>query len=77
LKLALDELLLIVEKIDLDGTVVLFDQIDEYKSLNQDIKKITNFTSDILTDTQLLLNNKLAIGYWLLASVFGQNYVRN
>ncbi len=65
LKHILDEILIINTKIGFSGTVVLFDNIDEYQKINQDITKIANFTSEILSDTELLLNNKLAIGFSL------------
>lgn len=65
LKQILDELILIVNLLGFSGTVILFDKIDEYQSLNQDLDKIKEFTSEILSDTELLLNNKIAIGFSL------------
>ncbi len=65
LKQILDELLLIIKSVGFNGVVILFDKIDEYQNLNQDINKITNFTSEILSDTELLLNNNFAIGFSL------------
>lgn len=65
LKQILDDVLSIIEKIGFCSTTVLFDKIDEYQNLNQDISKITNFTSEILSDTELLLNNRFAIGFSL------------
>lgn len=65
LKQILDDTLQIINKIGFKSTVVLIDKIDEYQKLNQDITKITNFTSEILSDTELLLNNKFAIGFSL------------
>ena len=65
LKLMLDEVLIILNKLGFSSTIVLFDKIDEYQDLNQDITKIAAFTSELLTDTELLLNNKLSIGFSL------------
>jgi hypothetical protein len=65
LKQILDELLGLIKKAGFKMTVVLFDKIDEYQELGQDIIKIGDFTSEILTDTELLLNEKLAIGFSL------------
>jgi GTPase SAR1 family protein len=65
LKQMLDEVLLILKKLDFSSTIVLFDKIDEYQELHQDISKIGTFTSELLTDTELLLNENLAIGFSL------------
>ncbi len=65
LKQMLDELLLIFQKLEFKTTIILFDKIDEYQELNQEISKIGQFTSEILSDTELLLNDKLAIGFSL------------
>ncbi len=65
IKQILDEILEIVEKVGFTGTTILFDKIDEYQNLNQDLVRITNFTSEILSDTELLLNDKFAIGFSL------------
>jgi len=69
LKYFLDELLLISKKIGFKSTVVLFDKIDEFQQLDQDVNKIAAFTKEILTDTELLLNNNLAIGFTLWSEV--------
>lgn len=65
LKHILDEVLDIVKKLGFRTSVILFDKIDEYQDLNQDISKIATFTSEILSDTELLLNDKFAIGFSL------------
>lgn len=65
LKQMLDEVLQILKKLGFSSTIVLFDKIDEYQELNQDISKIGAFTSELLTDTELLLNENLAIGFSL------------
>lgn len=65
LKLILDEVLLITKKIGFKNIVILFDKIDEYQELNQDISQIKDFTDEILTDTELLLNDKFAMGFSL------------
>ncbi|AZI26452.1 hypothetical protein EA772_14310 [Pedobacter sp. G11] len=65
LKHILDDLLSILEALDFKTLVVLFDKIDEYQELNQDISKIGLFTREILSDTELLMNSKLAIGFSL------------
>ncbi|WP_233901681.1 hypothetical protein, partial [Tenacibaculum piscium] len=51
------------------SSVVLFDKVDEFQELNQDIHKIANFTEDILTDTELLLQNDIAIAFSLWSEV--------
>ncbi len=65
LKHMLDQLLLIFTKLEFVSIIILFDKIDEYQDLNQDLSKIGAFTSEILSDTELLLNDKLAIGFSL------------
>lgn len=65
LKRILDEVLSIFQKIGFKTTIVLFDKIDEYQELDQDVRKISTFTSEILSDTELLLNANLAIGFSL------------
>lgn len=65
LKDRIDDLLLILEKIGFYKTIILFDKIDEYQELADDVAKIGIFTSEILGDTQLLLNDRLAIGFSL------------
>ncbi|MDQ6471437.1 hypothetical protein RB619_12345 [Flavobacterium sp. LHD-80] len=65
LKQMLDQLLSIFTKLDFYTTIILFDKIDEYQELSQDVSKIGTFTSEILSDTELLLNDRLAIGFSL------------
>ncbi|WP_237275668.1 P-loop ATPase, Sll1717 family [Tenacibaculum ovolyticum] len=65
LKQILDELLDIIKTVGFENTVILFDKIDEFQELQQDISKISEFTKEILTDTELLLNDKFAIGFSL------------
>src|SRR5260221_7413239 len=65
LKQLLDDLLDIVKKTGFSNTVILFDKIDEFQELNQDITQIGNFTKEILSDTELLMNANLAIGFSL------------
>jgi hypothetical protein len=65
LKSILDEVLDIIKKIGFTTTVILFDKIDEYQELNQDISKIVTFTTEIVSDTELLLNDRFAIGFSL------------
>jgi len=65
LKQILDELLDIIKTLEFNNTVILFDKIDEFQELQQDITKISEFTREILTDTELLLNDQFAIGFSL------------
>jgi hypothetical protein len=65
LKQMLDQVLVIFKKLEFNTTIILFDKIDEYQELNQDVAKIGVFTSEILSDTELLLNANLAIGFSL------------
>ena len=45
--------------------VVLFDKIDEFSEINADVNKVSEFTLQILTDTNLLYTNKLSIVFSL------------
>lgn len=65
LKDFLDVTIHILNNLNFKSTIVLFDKIDEYQELNQDVSKIASFTSEILTDTELLQNRNLAIGFSL------------
>lgn len=65
LKQFLDELLQIFCSLGFNSVIVLFDKIDEYQELNQDVSRIATFTSEILSDTELLMNENLAIGFSL------------
>lgn len=65
LKQLLDDILSITRKVGFSNTTILFDKIDEFQELNQDITQIGNFTKEILSDTELLMNERLAIGFSL------------
>jgi len=65
LKQILDDVLLIIKKTGFNTTAILFDKIDEFQNLDQDVSQIANFTKEILSDTELLMNEKLAIGFSL------------
>ncbi|WP_010182032.1 P-loop ATPase, Sll1717 family [Aquimarina agarilytica] len=69
LKELLNRLNKISKKTYYKSSVVLFDKVDEFQELNQDINKIANFTEDILTDTELLLQNDIAIAFSLWSEV--------
>jgi hypothetical protein len=49
--------------------VVLFDKIDEFQAINGDINKVTDFTIEILTDTDLLLSDNLSIVFSLWSEI--------
>jgi hypothetical protein len=49
--------------------VVLFDKIDEFQAINGDITKVTDFTIEILTDTDFLLSDKLSIVFSLWSEI--------
>ncbi len=55
----------IYKTIGYDKIIVLFDKIDECQMLSQDIVKISGFTREILSDTELLLNGNISIGFSL------------
>lgn len=55
----------IYSKIGFSRIIVLFDKIDECQMLSQDVVKISNFTGEILSDTELLLNENISIGFSL------------
>ncbi|SMG51777.1 hypothetical protein SAMN05661096_03816 [Marivirga sericea] len=69
LKELLNRLNSISKKTYYKSSVVLFDKVDEFQDLNQEISKIANFTEDILTDTELLLQNDIAIAFSLWSEV--------
>lgn len=69
LKELLNRLNIISKKTFYKSSVVLFDKVDEFQELSQDINKIANFTEDILTDTELLLQNDIAIAFSLWSEV--------
>lgn len=49
--------------------VVLFDKIDEFQAINGDIDKVTDFTIEILTDTDFLLSDNLSIVFSLWSEI--------
>lgn len=49
--------------------VVLFDKIDEFSEINANVNKVSEFTLQILTDTNLLYTNKLSIVFSLWSEV--------
>lgn len=59
----------ICNSLDHRSIVILFDKIDEFQAINGDIDKITDFAIDILTDTDLLLSENLAIVFSLWSEV--------
>jgi len=59
----------LVKKTYYKSSVILFDKVDEFQELDQDINKIAHFTQDILTDTELLLQNDIAIAFSLWSEV--------
>tara|TARA_R110002049_G_scaffold189156_1_gene357574 strand:- start:245 stop:1741 length:1497 start_codon:yes stop_codon:yes gene_type:complete len=69
LKELLNRLNKISKKTYYKSSVVLFDKVDEFQELDQDINKIAHFTEDILTDTELLLQNDIAIAFSLWSEV--------
>ncbi|MGP1990912.1 P-loop ATPase, Sll1717 family [Zobellia laminariae] len=69
LKELLNRLNTITKKTYYKSSVVLFDKVDEFQELNQEINKIALFTEDILTDTELLLQNDIAIAFSLWSEV--------
>lgn len=69
LKELLNKLNTITKKTYFKSSVVLFDKVDEFQDLEQDIHKIAGFTEDILTDTELLLQNDIAIAFSLWSEV--------
>jgi hypothetical protein len=69
LKELLNRLNIICKKTYYKSSVVLFDKVDEFQELHQDIYKIATFTEDILTDTELLLQNDIAIAFSLWSEV--------
>lgn len=65
LKNLLDHLFGILSKLGTKKTVILFDKIDEFQQLNQEVSTIANFTSEILSDNELLLNDSFSVGFSL------------
>jgi hypothetical protein len=69
LKQILDDVINILNKAGFSSIVILFDKVDEFQLLNQDINKIASFSQEILTDTELLLNNKFSIAFSLWSEI--------
>lgn len=78
LKKILDKIYNIYNTLGYERVIVLFDKIDEYKNLNHDISIIANFARSILSDTELLMNERLAIGFSLWSELKSElsGYVR-
>lgn len=57
------------KSIGYESIVILFDQIDEFQKINGDVDKVTDFTIEILSDTELLYSDKLSIVFSLWAEV--------
>ena len=49
--------------------VVLFDKIDEFPLINSDVDKVTDFTFEVLSDTEFLYADKLSIVFSLWSEV--------
>lgn len=64
--------------INLTKAVVLFDKIDEKSDLLNDISKISLFIKDILSDTEFLMKDTIAVGFTLWAELKNElsGYVR-
>lgn len=69
LKELLSKLNFIAKKSHFNSSVILFDKVDEFQELEQDIEKIANFSKDLLTDTELLMQNDIAIAFSLWSEV--------
>lgn len=55
----------IIKKSGFEQVVILYDKIDEFKELEGDTKNIADFLSEILTDTNLLLNSEFGLVFSL------------
>lgn len=69
LKELLSKLNSIAKKSYFKSSVILFDKVDEFQDLEQDIDKIADFSKDLLTDTELLMQNDIAIAFSLWSEV--------
>ena len=65
----LNQLIEIANAIGFGSIVVFFDKMDEFKEVSTDINKVANFTSDILSDTDLLYTRHLSIIFSLWSEV--------
>jgi hypothetical protein len=52
-----------------NSIVILFDKIDEFPLINADVEKVTDFTIEILSDTDLLYSDKLSIVFSLWSEI--------
>lgn len=68
----------LLNSINLTKAVVLFDKIDENPNLSNDITKICLFIKDILSDTEFLMKDTIAVGFTLWAELKNElsGYVR-
>ncbi len=68
----------LAKHIKLTKVVVLFDKIDEKSDLLNDISKISIFVKDILSDTEFLMKDTIAIGFSLWSELKNElsGYVR-
>ena len=57
------------ETLGFKSIAILFDKIDEFQAINGDVEKITDFSYEILTDTDLLLSNNISIIFSLWSEV--------
>lgn len=65
IKKILDEIFLVFSKMGFSKIIILFDKIDEYQPLQQELQIISNFTKEILADNEFLMNENLSIGFSL------------
>lgn len=65
----LSALIRISESLEYKSIVVLFDKVDEFQSINGDVEKITDFSIEILTDTDLLLSKNISIVFSLWSEI--------
>ena len=69
LKLILDDLTGIIQKLGWNNIVILFDKIDEFKKLNGDVTKIVAFIKDILLDTNLVYYKDVSFAFFLWSRI--------
>ena len=65
----LDFLIACSKSLGYKSIIVLFDKIDEFQKLSGDLDRITKFALEILTDTELLLSDKIAIVFSLWSEI--------
>lgn len=68
----------LLSNINLTKAVVLFDKIDEKPDLLNDIPKISLFIKDVLSDTEFLMKDTIAVGFTLWSELKNElsGYVR-